>query len=50
MSQADIAHAPHHAQEELGFLRKYIFSIDHKMIGKQYLTLGLLMAVIGGAG
>jgi cytochrome c oxidase subunit 1 len=49
MSQAAAAHAHEHAHEELGFLRKYIFSIDHKVIGKQYLTLGLLMAVIGGA-
>ena len=30
----DAAHEPHH--EELGFWRKYVFSIDHKTIGIQY--------------
>ncbi len=30
------------------FLRKYIFSVDHKVIGKQYMITGLLMALIGG--
>jgi cytochrome c oxidase subunit 1 len=39
------AHATH---EELSFWRKYIFSIDHKVIGKQYLFLGLFMALVGG--
>ncbi|MBI4735125.1 MAG: cbb3-type cytochrome c oxidase subunit I [candidate division NC10 bacterium] len=34
--------------EELGFWRTYVFSTDHKMIGKQYLFLGLFMAVVGG--
>ncbi|HSC72195.1 MAG TPA: cbb3-type cytochrome c oxidase subunit I, partial [Candidatus Methylomirabilis sp.] len=36
----------HH--EELGFWRTYIFSTDHKMIGRQFLFLGLFMLVIGG--
>ena len=36
----------HH--EELGFWRTYVFSTDHKMIGKQFLFLGLFMMVIGG--
>ncbi|MFQ6113064.1 MAG: cbb3-type cytochrome c oxidase subunit I, partial [bacterium] len=35
-------------KEELSFWRKYIFSTDHKTIGKQYLFLGLFMAIIGG--
>ena len=30
------------------FLRKYIFSTDHKMIAQQYLMTGLLMALVGG--
>lgn len=34
--------------EQLSFWRKYIFSTDHKTIGKQYLFLSLFMAVIGG--
>src|ERR1051326_5878317 len=30
-----------HAHEELGFLRKYVFSTDHKTIGIQYTVTGL---------
>src|SRR5438874_13016195 len=30
-----------------GFLRKYVFSVDHKVIGKQYYGLGLLAVLIG---
>jgi cytochrome c oxidase subunit 1 len=36
------------AHAEPGFIRKYIFSLDHKTIGKQFLTTGLSMLVIGG--
>jgi cytochrome c oxidase subunit 1 len=39
------ARAPH---AELGFIRTYIFSTDHKMIARQFLLLGLFMMVIGG--
>lgn len=39
------AHVHHH---EEGFFRKYIFSLDHKMIGKQFLIYGLLMLFLGG--
>jgi cytochrome c oxidase subunit I len=44
------AHAPaHHGHtEELPFWRQYIFSVDHKVIGKQYLSLSLFMALFGG--
>jgi len=42
---AQAAHAPH---VELGFWRTYLFSTDHKMIGRQFLFLGLFMLVIGG--
>ncbi len=31
-----------------GFIRKYIFTIDHKIIGLQYLITGLLFFVISG--
>ena len=31
-----------------GFVSKYIFSFDHKMIGKQYFTLAMTMGFIGG--
>lgn len=30
------------------FLRKYVFSLDHKTIGIQYLITGLVMALVGG--
>src|SRR5258708_33121964 len=42
---APTAHAEHH---ELGFVRTYIFSTDHKMIARQFLFLGLLMMILGG--
>src|SRR4051812_6740021 len=42
-------HAEHHAHhEELSFLKKYIFSADHKTIGIQFLFMGLFFMVIGG--
>ena len=37
-----------HAHPELGFLRKYIFSEDHKIIGIQFLFSALIFLVIGG--
>ncbi len=43
---AQVAHAGHH--EELGFLRTYVFSTDHKMIARQFLFMGLAMLAIGG--
>ncbi|HOY42099.1 MAG TPA: cbb3-type cytochrome c oxidase subunit I [Chitinophagales bacterium] len=36
----------HHHTET--FISKYIFSLDHKTIGKQFLTLGMLWAIVGG--
>ena len=38
-----------HEHHELGFVRTYIFSTDHKMIARQFLFLGLFMLLIGGA-
>jgi cytochrome c oxidase subunit 1 len=38
-----------HAHPELGFLRKYIFSEDHKIIGIQFLFSGLIFLLLGGA-
>ncbi len=37
----------HHSQPA-GFIRRYVFSTDHKVIAKQYLLLSLTMALIGG--
>ncbi|RMH38820.1 MAG: cytochrome c oxidase subunit I [Deltaproteobacteria bacterium] len=34
--------------EPTSFWRKYIFSVDHKVIGKQYMLTGLFMALVGG--
>src|SRR5213594_3497326 len=45
---AGAVHAVHAHHEELGFWRTYVFSTDHKMIGRQFLFLGLFMLLIGG--
>src|SRR5688500_17451231 len=37
-----------HAHHEVGFVKKYIFSTDHKVIGIQFLLIGLTFMVIGG--
>jgi cytochrome c oxidase subunit I len=42
------AHDAHGGHEELGFLRKYVFSADHKIIGIQFLFMGLFFFVVGG--
>ena len=42
------AHADHGAHEPAGFWSHYVFSTDHKMIGRQFLFLGLFMLIIGG--
>src|SRR3990170_3733183 len=39
---------PHAHDEALGLWRTYVFSIDHKMIAKQYLAIGLFWAIVGG--
>src|SRR5919197_231463 len=45
---AGAVHAAHAHHAELGFWRHYVFSTDHKMIGRQFLFLGLFMLLIGG--
>ncbi len=44
-----VHHVDHHDDEHHheSFWTKYIFSQDHKMIAKQYLTLAIVMAFIG---
>ena len=44
--EQDHEHEHHHKDT---FITKYIFSIDHKMIAKQYLLTGIIMGVIGVA-
>lgn len=46
MSEAVASAGVIHHQES--FLRKYLFSTDHKTIGKQYLITGIAMAILGG--
>src|SRR5208337_552595 len=41
------AEAVHVHQAPTGFIRKYIFSLDHKVIGKQYYFLALLAVFVG---
>ena len=48
MTQRGAAHTPQAAHVEHGFIRTYIFSTDHKMIGRQYLFYGLFMMILGG--
>jgi cytochrome c oxidase subunit 1 len=43
----DNAHAAHGAHHEPGFWRKYVFSVDHKVIGIQYAVTGLLFLLFG---
>jgi cytochrome c oxidase subunit I len=45
---AGAVHAAHTEHEALSFWRTYVFSTDHKMIGRQFLFLGLFMLLIGG--
>ncbi len=44
----DHAHESHDHHHEESFVRKYLFSLDHKMIGKQFLIFGLIMFMVGG--
>ncbi len=45
---ADVhAEVVHHHTAPTGFIRKYIFSLDHKVIGKQYYFLALASVFVG---
>jgi cytochrome c oxidase subunit 1 len=43
----DTGHATHDHPKQ-NFIRKYIFSEDHKMISRQFLITGIIWAIIGG--
>jgi cytochrome c oxidase subunit 1 len=47
-AHAEHDHAHGHAHHEEGFIKKYLWSTDHKMIAMQYLFTGIFMALIGG--
>lgn len=43
-------HADHHThdhQHKESFISKYVFSMDHKMISKQFLITGIIMGIVG---
>jgi cytochrome c oxidase subunit 1 len=42
------AHDHHDHEHHDNFVTKYLFTQDHKMIGKQFLVTGIFWAVIGG--
>src|SRR5574342_293684 len=45
----DVHHEALHAHvHKESFISKYIFSMDHKTIGKQFLITGIIWAIIGG--
>lgn len=45
----DVHHDEHHVHHHKEtFITKYIFSQDHKTIGKQFLITGMIWAIIGG--
>ncbi|MEZ4843123.1 MAG: cbb3-type cytochrome c oxidase subunit I [Bacteroidia bacterium] len=39
----------HHEHHKQSFISKYVFSMDHKMISKQFLITGIIMGVMGVA-
>src|SRR5882724_2503215 len=45
---ADVAaHAAQHLARPQGFIRRHVFSLDHKVIGKQYYALALVAVFVG---
>ncbi len=42
----DVHHDEHHDHKQ-SFISKYIFTTDHKMIGKQFLLTGILWGIMG---
>ncbi|MET0635462.1 MAG: cbb3-type cytochrome c oxidase subunit I [Chitinophagaceae bacterium] len=49
-SETVVGHGFHHDDHghHQSFVSKYIFSMDHKMIAKQFLITGIIWAIIGG--
>src|SRR5258706_10790932 len=45
---SDVSHGAAHAhQPPTSFIRKYVFSLDHKVIGIQYIVLALAAVLVG---
>jgi cytochrome c oxidase subunit 1 len=53
MTMAEVMHPPHgevhHHEPPTGWFRKYVFSMDHKVIGIQYFFLALFSVLVGMA-
>lgn len=47
MATTHAEHHDHHDHHEMSFWEKYIFPLDHKVIGMQYLFTGMLMGILG---
>lgn len=45
---SDATAGAHHGHDDVGFIEKYLWSTDHKIIGFQYMFTGMAMAIIGG--
>src|SRR4051794_38994540 len=43
----DMTHAAQHHAPPTSFIKKYVFSLDHKVIGKQYYALALVAVIVG---
>ena len=43
----DVSHAAAHHGPPTSFIRKYVFSLDHKVIGKQYYGLAFVAVLVG---
>jgi cytochrome c oxidase subunit I len=55
LNEASIGHIAHHDDAHHGehhhketFISKYVFSLDHKTISKQFLVTGIIWAIVGG--
>ncbi|MCX5740368.1 MAG: cytochrome c oxidase subunit I, partial [Proteobacteria bacterium] len=50
MATAPVSHPDSHGHghHQPGFVAKYLWSTDHKMIAMQYLFTGIAMGVLGG--
>lgn len=51
--EKEVSHGHHddhngHGHHQETFISKYVFSMDHKTIGKQFLITGMVWAIIGG--
>lgn len=44
----DVYEEEHHGHHKETFISKYVFSLDHKTISKQFLITGIFWAIIGG--